>query len=387
MSESGPVGVLLWFWFDRRHEDANESFFPILSGFVKRRRVLRGRDLSYRDLPLRRLSGLPSQESRRKKSRPMSPVVSLAFPFFGLILLGFGCGRLMKIPEGGLAWMNFFIVYVALPPLFFKLIGATPFEQLTNWRFIAATTLCTYIAFFISFGIGLWISGGNIRESTIQGIFGAYSNVGYMGPGLTLAALGPGSSVPTALIFVFDSMLLFTLLPFLMALGGNEKIKLWATTKLVLTRIFTHPFNVATFAGVIAAYFKWHPPQAIDTMLTLLKGAAAPVALFALGVTVALRPLTRTPKEMPLHLFIKLVLHPMLVFTVLSLLGGFDRVWILTATLMAALPPALNVYVMARQYETYVERASSGVLVGTLVSTVTVTGMLWLIAENKLPLW
>ena len=80
-------------------------------------------------------------------------------------------------------------------------------------------------------------------------------------------------------------------------------------------------------------------------------------------------------------------LHPMLVFTVLSLIGGFERVWILTATLMAGLPPALNVFVMARQYDTYVERASSGVLVGTLVSILTVTGLLWLIAENKLPIW
>lgn len=293
----------------------------------------------------------------------------------------------MKIEENGLAWMNFFIVYVALPPLFFKLIGATPFEQLTNWRFIATTTLCTYLVFVFSFGIGLWASGGNIRESTIQGVFGAYSNVGYMGPGLTLAALGAGSAVPTALIFVFDSVLLFTLVPFLMAMGGTERVKFWATTRLVVRRIVTHPFNVATAAGVLAAYFKWQPPAAIDTMLVLLKGAAAPVALFALGVTVALRPLTRAPREMPAHLFIKLILHPALVFTLLSLLGGFDRVWILTATLMAALPPALNVYVMARQYETYVQRASSGVLVGTLVSIVTVTGLLWLIAENRLPVW
>lgn len=315
----------------------------------------------------------------------MSPVVSLAFPFFGLILLGFACGRLMKIPEAGLAWMNFFIVYVALPPLFFKLIGATPIEELTNWRFIAATTFCTYMVFVLSFGIGLFVSKGNIKESTIQGIFGAYSNVGYMGPGLTLAALGPGSSVPTALIFVFDSMLLFALLPFLMALGGNEKIRFFATLRLVITRIVTHPFNIATACGVLAAAFEWQPPQAIDTMLTLLKNAAAPVALFALGVTVALRPLTRVPVEMPAHLFIKLVLHPVLVFAVLSLVGGFDRVWILTATLMAALPPALNVFVMARQYETYVQRASSGVLVGTLVSVITVTGLLWLIAGNRLP--
>jgi malonate transporter and related proteins len=317
----------------------------------------------------------------------MLHVLSLAFPFFGLILLGFGCGRLLKIPEDGLRWMNVFIVYIALPPLFFKLIGATPFEQLTNWNFILATTFCTYMAFVASFGIGLVAAKGNIREAAIQGVFGAYSNVGYMGPGLTLAALGPAAAVPTALIFVFDSALLFAILPFMMALGGSERIQFFPIAKLILWRIVSHPFNIATALGVLAAYFHWQPPAAIDTMLVLLKNAAAPVALFALGVTVALRPLTRVPPEMPIHLFIKLIGHPLLVFTVLSAIGGVERVWILTATLMAALPPALNVFVMARQYNTYVERASSGVLVGTLASIVTLTGFLYLIAQDLLPVW
>ena len=37
---------------------------------------------------------------------------------------------------------------------------------------------------------------------------------------------------------------------------------------------------------------------------------------------------------------------------------------------MAALPPALNVFVFARQYDTWVEQASGAVLLGTLVSVV-----------------
>jgi malonate transporter len=315
----------------------------------------------------------------------MSPVISLAMPFFGLILLGFACGRFMKLPEAGLAWMNFFIVYVSLPPLFFKLVSATPFEQLTNWRFIALTTFCTFCIYVAGLGAGLYANKGNLREGAIAAIIGAYANVGYMGPGLTLAALGPESSVPTALIFVFDSMFFFSIVPLLMALGGNETIKVGPLVWLVFKRIVTHPFNVATFCGVVAAWFKWQPPLAIDTILNLLKGAAAPVALFTLGVTVALRPLTRVPAELPVLLIIKLLIAPLLVFGVLEMIGGFDPIWVKTAVLMAALPPALGAYVMARQYECYVQRASSGVLVGTLVSIVTVTGLLWLVAENKLP--
>ena len=52
---------------------------------------------------------------------------------------------------------------------------------------------------------------------------GGFANVGYMGPGLTLAALGPEAAVPVALIFCFDALLVFTLVPLLMAFGGSTR--------------------------------------------------------------------------------------------------------------------------------------------------------------------
>ena len=81
----------------------------------------------------------------------------------------------------------------------------------------------------------------------------------------------------------------------------------------------------------------------------------------------------------------KLVLHPVLMFLLLSLFGPFDQTWVYTAVLMAALPPALNVFVFARQYDTWVEQASSAVLVGTLVSVVTLTSVMWMVKTGTLP--
>jgi malonate transporter and related proteins len=315
----------------------------------------------------------------------MADVLALALPFFGLIFLGFFCGKIKKLPEEGLAWMNFFVVYVSLPALFFKLIATTPFDQLTNWPFILSTTISTYIAFSLSFAVGIWLTSGDIRSSAIQGALGGYSNVGYMGPGITLAALGSAASVPTALIFVFDCALFFTIVPFMMGLGGSEKLKVWDTTKYVVKQVVTHPFNIATAIAVVAAYFKYQPPVAIDQLITFLARAAAPCALFALGVTVALRPYEGVPKELPIHLLIKLIIHPILVWVVLSIVGDFDRAWVFTAMLMSALPPAGNVFVMARQYDVYVQRASGGVLVGTIVSVLTLTLLLFLITGDYFP--
>ena len=315
----------------------------------------------------------------------LAAVLDLALPFFGLIALGFICGRLTAIPEEGLAWMNFFIVYAALPALFFVLISRTPIDELARWSFIAATLGCTMAMYALATVLGRFFSGESAREGAIQALVGAYSNIGYMGPGLTLAALGPQSIVPTALIFVFDNMFFFAVTPFVMTLASASRASLGDTAWLVVRRIATHPFNIAAAVAVAAAWAQWQPPAPVGKILTYLSGAAAPCALFAMGVTVALRPMKRVATELPALLLVKLVVHPLAVWLLLTAIGGFGRVWTLTAVLMAALPPALNVFVIGSQYGVYVERASSAILIGTIVSVVTVTALLYAISGGMAP--
>jgi predicted permease len=87
----------------------------------------------------------------------------------------------------------------------------------------------------------------------------------------------------------------------------------------------------------------------------------------------------------PVTVVLKLVLHPLVVLTLLSAFGTFDEKWVYTAVLMAALPPALNVFIMARQYDTWVAQASGAVLFGTFVSVVTLTTTMWLVKSGTLP--
>ena len=40
----------------------------------------------------------------------MIEILNLAIPYFGLILVGFVCGKVKALPESGLGWMNFFLI-------------------------------------------------------------------------------------------------------------------------------------------------------------------------------------------------------------------------------------------------------------------------------------
>ncbi len=306
---------------------------------------------------------------------------NLLAPFFGLIGLGFLCGKLVERPEAGLAWMQFFLIYVALPCLFYRLIADKPLDELANWPFIAATTFSTACAFLLSFVTG-WRYTRDLPQSVMQGVAGSYSNVGYMGPPLILGAIGAAASAPVVLIFVFDNLFLFSVVPLLMSMAGVEKLSLSATIRRIVWRVVTHPFNVATAIGITASYLHVQLPQPVDQVVTWLSGAAAPCALFILGVTVALRPLRKVPGEVPALVFIKLLLHPFLVWVVLSAVGDFGQTWTYAAIVMAALPPALNIFVISTQYNVGVERASACVLIGTLASMLTLTAVLYVTTKT-----
>jgi malonate transporter len=315
----------------------------------------------------------------------MIDVLNLALPYFGLIFLGFACGKIERIPDTGLAWMNFFIIYVALPCLFYRIVAQTPLEELTRISYVVATSLGTTAAFAIAFAISL-LARDRLENATIAGLAGGYGNIGYMGPGLALSTLGPQAAAPVALIFCFDSIVLFSLVPFLMALAGTDKKSFGESALLVVKRIVLHPFIVATALGVVSAALHFEPPVALDRLMQFLQNAAAPCALFVLGVTVALRPLQRMPWEVPVIVLVKLTVHPVIVLIILSLFGPFPQTWIYTAVLMAALPPALNVFILARQYDCWVEQASSSVLIGTVISVLTLTTVMWLVKSELLPL-
>jgi malonate transporter and related proteins len=315
----------------------------------------------------------------------MSNIVGLVLPFFGMIFLGYAVARITRQPLEALGWMNTFIIYVALPALFFQLLSKTPIEKLTEFSFIFGSLLSTFIIFAVMFSISVFTSRGELAQSTIKGLGAAYGNIGYMGPGIALLAFGEAAAVPVALIFCVENMMHFAIAPMMMALAGSSDSPASAVALDVVKKIAFHPFIIATAVGVAAAALQVQPPLAIDTLLGYLSRAAAPCALFAMGVTLALRPLKRLPREIGLIAFLKLCAHPALCLVILSLVGNFDPVWVYTAVLLAALPTATNVFVIGQQYGVWVERASATILATTVLSVATVTALLYAIKSDLLP--
>jgi malonate transporter and related proteins len=315
----------------------------------------------------------------------MVEILGLILPLFGLILLGYIAARITRQPVEALGWLSTFIIYLALPALFFRLLSKTPIEQLASWNFIATNIGVTFAIFVMTFILGLIASRGHIAEATIQGLAGAYGNIGYMGPALATLAFGEQATIPVALIFCFENIMHFVMAPALMAIAGQRQNGALQLVFNVIRSIVLHPFIIATAVGVAAAAIGFAPPAPVERLIAYLAQAAAPCALFAMGVTLALRPLKRVPPALAFIIPIKLIVHPAAMYLALSYAGVSDPVWLFTAVLLASLPTATNVFVIAQQYGVWVERASASILFTTVLSVLTVSALIYAVTTGLLP--
>jgi malonate transporter len=317
----------------------------------------------------------------------MTEILNLALPFFGLILLGVLASRRWQAGEQGLDWLNIFLVYFSLPTLIFLVVSAAPFEQLVNWPFVTATTSVTVIAFLAIVAVSMWLFRTPLKTATLQGTAGSYGNVGYMGLPLAVAFFGPEAAVPAALVFCFDCAMQFILTAFLATLAHerSEKAHWGAVALRIVKQVVSHPFIIATALGMAASAAQFKAPGGIATILDMLMRAAGPTALFALGVTVGMRRFAGVKGDLVLVSVVKLVLQPILALLVVGLVPGIDPLWLHVAVMMAALPTASNAFILASQYKTYTDGASTAVVVTTLLSALIIPAIVYAIKAGALP--
>ena len=315
----------------------------------------------------------------------MSEILRLILPFYGVLFLGYGAARLRRVSADGVAGLTFFVTYLAMPALFFRLVAETPLSNTAGLTFVLTTTFSTYCVFAIAFSVGALTNGGQITQATIQGLVGSYSNVAMLAPALVLSAFGAAAALPMALIFTFDNALVVATVPLMMTLGSTVSVDPAELGRKIVSQALLNPLVIATVLGLLVALSGLAVPGPIDSLLSMLGGAAAPAALFAVGIGLNGRSIDSVPPELPALIGIKLIVHPLIVYLLLSWVGDFDPVWVHAAVLMAALPPATDVIGYAREYKSYREWASVGVLLGTIISIASLTVVVILLVRDIVP--
>ena len=310
----------------------------------------------------------------------MQTILNTALPFFALIFCGYGAGRFRLLSEASITGVNAFVFYFALPAFLFNLVATSQLKNILNAPFVAAYLSAGFSVFVVAALLGRLLFKVQLGEAALQGSAAVLGNTGYMGLPLVAAAFGDAAAIPLVLGLTLEVTLIipFTIAIIEAAKGSSGWSRVPSAVTSALAR---NPLIVAIFAGALISAIGLGLPTPVENFTDLLGGTAGPCALFALGATLAGRSLSAGLGEVSYMTSFKLFVHPSAMWLTTQL---FDvtSLWATVAVLGAALPVAANVFILARQYDTYVDRTSSTILLSTAVSVVTVSTLLAVIGSG-----
>lgn len=308
----------------------------------------------------------------------MQVIFDTALPFFALVFCGYGAGRFGLLSEASASGLNAFVFYFALPAFLFSLLATSPVDNALNFSFAAAYLAAGLGVAAVAAILGVWIFGANKSVAVLRGASASLGNTGYMGLPLIAAAFGNEAAVAMALGLTLEATVMMPLAIILLeADKGPEKrfSDLIATVAFALAK---NPIILAIVAGAAVSFSGFELFTPVGNFAELLGDAAGPCALFTLGATLAGREISGGLGEVAYLCAFKLAVHPAAMWTTMSLFG-VNALWSQVAIIGASLPVAANVFILARQYDTYVDRTSGAILVSTIVSVVTVSVLLILL--------
>jgi predicted permease len=315
----------------------------------------------------------------------MLDVLRVTFPFFALVLCGYWAARRQMLPFEAIPGLNGFVLYFALPCMLFRFGANTPIAQLLDASAVFMYLFCALV--MVAFAVAVTLNrrfGWN--DAAFGALVGAFPNTGFMGVPLLVALLGSAAAGPAIVTIVIDMVITTSLCIALSRLDGAGEQGVGQAAKNALLGVVKNPLPWAILLGTLFSAFQIELPDPVEKTVALLGDAASPVALFTIGAVLARsQKIAHHEQHGPLTwkdyvpvAMIKLFLHPILVLMVglaaISMGMPIDTFALKVMVLVAALPSASNVAMLAERFGADNGRIARIILVSTAAAFLTFSG-------------
>lgn len=301
----------------------------------------------------------------------MGLILEILFPVFAVVLLGYFAGRIGVLGERGEVTLNRFTYYFALPPLMFRLTAQASVDDLLRLDFVAVYIGGCLLVLALALIGGRLFFGLRKPDLAFHGMNTVFGNTAFIGIPLFVSAFGDDGALPAIVGSVAASFVFISGTVASAELARSQNATLGQAIRRVVRVLSTNPLLIASLAGIVFSVLGLGLPEAAWDALSMIGGAAVPCALFALGMSLVGKRVTSGLGEVVWLVLLKLVVHPVLVWLLSTSVLPLDGPWQPAAILLAAMPTGSLVYVIAQQYDHYVERSSTVIFVSTVISVVT----------------
>ena len=312
----------------------------------------------------------------------MESVFEIVAPVFGIVLIGWITVRAGVFGEAAIDGIVDFVFTIAIPLLLFRTLATAGLPDEIPWDVLLSYYLGTYAVF----AIGMLVAGTVFRKGlSEQGAFagsGCFSNLVLLGIPIVLAVFGEAASVPLFLVIGVHNAVLLPLLVVVLGLGQNSTGAMLGGLRETLFDLVRNPLVIGLVGGVIYGRVGPPLPGPVDEIIRMLGTAGAPVALFALGGTLARYRISGYFGQALAISVLKLCVQPLAVWMLATHVFGLNPTWAGAITLLSAMPTGVNVFIFTSKYGAGTATAGTTIVLSTALGAGTVSALIWLIGGS-----
>ena len=280
----------------------------------------------------------------------MLDVLSITFPIFALIGLGYGLVFWGVFTTDNMRVFGKYVLNIALPALLFKAVASHPIKTIfepTYMVIYALSGLAMIIASYLWFTLRQ--TDPATRASAVMGC--ACPNSGFVGYPIMLLAFPTLAEPVLAMNMLVENVVVIPIILVLFELakdGGSGR----AVQKLtqVLFAVLKRPMIIGMLIGLAISVSGTGLPPVALRVVDLLASSAAPIALIIIGgslVGLKLGHSRSTAVEISVG---KLIVHPLMLLGLLAVSGlTFDDPDMRRALILTAALPTISIYPVLSQ--------------------------------------
>jgi len=315
-------------------------------------------------------------------------VLNAFIPIWLLTALGYLTARFDLVGAASAdveAVLGRFVFRVAMPASLFGMLAKADLHALANTS-IVAFGVSSLVACGLGLAMGTRVFGRDVPNGAVVAMASGYVNSANLGIPVAIQVLG--NAVFLSTVILFNTVLVTPIVLTLMGLSDGPAPGLRQRLRGIAMLPVHNPIIIASAFGALVSATHFHVPMDVSNALGLLGGAAVPVALITLGMSLhagksagkaaevadaanqakPIRSNKSVVTETIASIVLKTAFQPILAYALAHYVLNLPAHDVLAVTLCAALPTAQNVFIYASEYALDTTFARNSVIFSTVAS-------------------
>jgi len=310
----------------------------------------------------------------------ISQILQIILPVFLVIAAGYLAVRFRLFSDAGVDGLMDFAIKFAVPMLLFLNISRLDLSTYFDLRLLVSYFGAAFLVFALGFAGARLMLKRRPGEGVAIGFSAMFPNSLLLGLPIMERAFGADALAGNFVIISVHAPLLYLVGITVMEAVRSDGRGPVATLKVVARAMFRNSLMIGLGLGFLVNLGHITLPEPLLSAIDLIARVALPAALFGLGGMLTRYAMRASLGGSALISLLSLVVHPLLAFVFASAVFHLSAEFTRSAVITAAMAPGINSYIFAKMYNRAVGTAASAVLMATVMSIVSVSFWLWVLA-------